>query len=42
MHIKIVKKIRKFIDFLKTNEEFETQFLKLGDGIFIKKKKKMI
>ena len=37
--IKMVKKIRKFIDFLKNNEEFETTFLKLGDGISISRKK---
>ncbi len=30
---KLVKKIRKFIEFLKTNDEFETEFLKKGDGI---------
>ena len=40
--IKMVKKLRKFIDFLKTNEEFETQFFKLGDGISVSKRKKMI
>ena len=34
----LVKKIRKYIDFLKTNEEFETEFLSLGDGISISKK----
>lgn len=34
----LVKKIRKYIDFLKSNEEFETEFLSLGDGISISKK----
>lgn len=37
--IKMVKKLRKFIEFLKNNEEFETEFLKLGDGISVSKKK---
>ena len=37
--IKLVKKIRKYIDFLKTNAEFETEFLTLGDGIAISRKK---
>lgn len=36
--IKLVKKIRKYIDFLKNNPEFETEFLTLGDGIAITKK----
>ncbi|WP_178842739.1 HAD hydrolase-like protein [uncultured Treponema sp.] len=31
--IKLVKKIRKYIDFLKQNSEFETEFFKVGDGI---------
>lgn len=34
----LVKKIRRYIDFLKSNEEFETEFLSLGDGISISKK----
>lgn len=37
--IKMVKKLRKFIDFLKANEEFETEFFKLGDGISVSRKK---
>ncbi|WP_407429319.1 O-methyltransferase, partial [Treponema sp.] len=36
---KLVKKIRKYIDFLKNNEEFDTEFFKKGDGISISKKK---
>lgn len=36
---KLVKKIRKYIDFLKTNEEFETKFFKKGDGISVSRKK---
>ena len=35
---KLVKKIRKFIEFLKTNDEFETEFFKKGDGISVSKK----
>lgn len=38
--IKLVKKIRKYIDFLKTNKNFDTEFLSLGDGIAITKRKK--
>ena len=34
-----LEKLRKFIDFLKTNEEFETQFFELGDGISVSKRK---
>ena len=37
--IKLVKKIRKYIDFLKENPEFETEFLTLGDGIAVTKRK---
>ncbi len=37
--IKLVKKIRKYIEFLKTNENFETQFFKVGDGIGVTKRK---
>ena len=36
---KLVKKIRKYIDFLKTNEEFETEFFKKGDGISVSRRK---
>lgn len=35
---KLVKKIRKYIDFLKNNAEFITEFYKVGDGISISKK----
>jgi len=38
--IKLVKKIRKYIEFLKNNEEFETEFFKLGDGIAVSKRRK--
>ena len=33
--IKLVKKIRKYIDFLKTNKEFTTQFFEYGDGVSV-------
>lgn len=33
----LVKKIRNYIEFLKTNEEFETEFINVGDGISISK-----
>lgn len=32
---KLVKKIRKYIEFLKANEEFETEFFEQGDGISV-------
>lgn len=35
----LVRKIKKYIDFLKNNEEFDTTFYKLGDGVSISKKK---
>ncbi len=37
--IRMVKKLRKYINFLKTNLEFETTFYKLGDGLSVSKKK---
>ena len=37
--LQLVKKIRKYIDFLKNNEEFTTEFLNYGDGISISKLK---
>ena len=36
--IKLVKKIRKYIDFLKKNEEFETTFYDVGDGVSVSKR----
>ncbi|MBE6355065.1 HAD hydrolase-like protein [Treponema sp.] len=36
--IKLVKKIRKYIDFLKNNTEFKTEFFKFGDGISISRR----
>ncbi len=35
----IVRKIKNYIQFLKENEEFETTFYKLGDGVGVSKKK---
>lgn len=35
----LVRKIKKYIDFLKNNEKFDTTFYKLGDGVSISKKK---
>ena len=40
--IKLVKKIRKYIDFLKNNQEFTTEFFDLGDGISVSSPKKSI
>ncbi|MGI5069736.1 HAD hydrolase-like protein [Treponema pectinovorum] len=36
--VKLVKKIRKYIDFLKNNAEFSTEFFKIGDGIALSRK----
>ena len=36
--IKLVKKIRKYIDFLKKNTEFSTKFFDFGDGISVSKR----
>ena len=38
--IRMLKKIRKYIDFLKENQEFETEFFMVGDGISVTKTKK--
>lgn len=35
----LVEKIEKYIEFLKENEEFDTEFLKIGDGISISRRK---
>jgi len=37
---KLVKKIQKYIDFLKSNEAFVTEFYKCGDGISVSRRKK--
>ena len=33
------QKIQKYVEFLKTNEEFETEFFEIGDRISISRKK---
>ncbi len=35
----LVGKIAKYIDFLKNNEEFDTEFISIGDGIGISRRK---
>ena len=35
----LVKKIRNYIEFLKNNEEFETEFFDVGDGISVSRRK---
>lgn len=37
--IKLIRKLRKYIDFLKTNQEFETIFYSLGDGISVSRRR---
>ena len=37
--LKVVSKIESYIDFLKNNDEFETEFLNIGDGISVSKRK---
>ena len=37
--IKLIRKLRRYIDFLKTNQEFETTFYSLGDGISVSKRR---
>ena len=36
----IVRKLKKYIEFLKENQEFETHFYKIGDGISISRRRK--
>lgn len=36
---KLVKKIQKYVAFLKENQEFETEFFETGDGISVSKKR---
>ena len=38
----LVKKIQNYIDFLKNNEEFDTEFISIGDGISITRKRSNI
>lgn len=35
----LVRKINEYVDFLKNNEEFNTEFISIGDGIGISKRK---
>ena len=35
----LVKKIQNYIDFLKNNKEYDTEFISIGDGISITRKK---
>lgn len=35
----LVKKIRKYVEFLKENKKYQTEFLELGDGISVSKRK---
>lgn len=37
--IKLIRKLRKYIDFLKTSQEFETIFYSLGDGISVSRRR---
>ena len=37
--VMLVKKIRKYVAFLKSNEEFKTEFVKCGDGISISRRR---
>ena len=37
----IVRKIKEFINFLDTNEDFVTEYISVGDGIAISKRKKL-
>lgn len=39
---KLVRKIQKYVEFLKTNQEFETVFFEIGDRISLSKKNKNI
>ena len=36
---KLIRKLRRFIDFIKYNNEFDTEFLELGDGICVSTRK---
>ncbi len=40
--IKLVKKIRKYIDFLRNNNEFSTTFFDFGDGISVSKRNSVL
>lgn len=36
----LVRKVKKYIDYLKNNNEYETEFINLGDGLAISKRRK--
>ena len=40
--IKLVKKIRKYIEFLRNNKDFSTKFFDFGDGISVSKKNSVL
>ena len=37
--IKLIRKLKRYIDFLKANTEFETTFYQIGDGVAVSRKK---
>ena len=37
--IKLIRKLKRYIDFLKANTEFQTEFYQLGDGVAVSKRK---
>ena len=37
--IKLIRKLKRYIDFLKANTEFQTEFYQLGDGVAVSRKK---
>ena len=38
----IVRKIKQFVEFLDSNEEFKTEYLEIGDGIAISRRKLLL
>ena len=37
--IKLIRKLKRYIDFLKANTEFQTEFYQLGDGVAVSRRK---
>lgn len=37
--IKLIRKLKRYIDFLKSNTEFQTEFYQLGDGVAVSRRK---
>ena len=37
--IKLIRKLKRYIDFLKANSEFETTFYQIGDGVAVSRRK---